>query len=526
MVNRDCIPGLLCSGQPMYKVINHSTNAGVSMKSTLNYRSQTILLLLSLLALVWISMVLPGCKSSTEPDPTGIISGTINLVDDSKVSEGYRTDNSGVTVAIYKLAELDTTIVRINEEHPNIGVIISQETEFDHRSQSPLFATVTNSQGTFSIGSIPTGTYNVAILKDGWSVKYLYNVIISLGATSDVGEQLIKPSISLSGQILGNYTFRADRTYIINATASFISPVIMETGARIYVAVDESVKFYDSFNTLQSSSQDKYWKIDTLQRLYQINGATIDSTSYFGDAALYGVNSQFSSGLVRRTKNGVSINSMGCIISNVDLTNFSAGFSVTNTRGYFTNVNVRNGRMKGIQALSLEDSLQVELSIINNVTHGITPCVGGGFTIQDTYFCNNMIAVYAQTCSGLIEHCEFNGNNNFDINQYYASCTIRFNNFYYSPEVSLFPRRYAKVNNNNFYRSNGFFIFIRGDAPHNYTSVNADLDATDNYWGVNNIDDYILDSLDNASYPGAPCIRKVIYIPKKSSRVTNAGIRG
>lgn len=43
-------------------------------------------------------------------------SGTVTLED--------TTDFSGVTVSLYEPVELDTALVRINEEYPNIGVQI------------------------------------------------------------------------------------------------------------------------------------------------------------------------------------------------------------------------------------------------------------------------------------------------------------------------------------------------------------------------------------------------------------------
>ena len=51
---------------------------------------------------------------------------------------------AGVTVSLYAPVELpvesrmpaaDTALVRINQEYPNIGVQISQETEFDQRER-------------------------------------------------------------------------------------------------------------------------------------------------------------------------------------------------------------------------------------------------------------------------------------------------------------------------------------------------------------------------------------------------------
>ncbi len=93
-------------------------------------------------------------------------------------------DHSGIKVAIYALAYLDTTIVRINSEYPHIGVIINQHTEFDHRLQSSLYQTTTSADGAFKIKDIPSGRYNFVASKSGWGFRYLYEVEISKGENS------------------------------------------------------------------------------------------------------------------------------------------------------------------------------------------------------------------------------------------------------------------------------------------------------------------------------------------------------
>lgn len=84
-----------------------------------------------------LSFFLITCSTSTNSDKQVVFSGTVTL-------EG-ETDFSGVTVSLYNPVELDpsnsrtgqskgrtgTVLVRINREYPNIGVQISQETEFD-----------------------------------------------------------------------------------------------------------------------------------------------------------------------------------------------------------------------------------------------------------------------------------------------------------------------------------------------------------------------------------------------------------
>jgi len=66
-----------------------------------------------------------------------------------------QTDHSGITVALYKLAELDTTILRYNREYPNVGFPISQATEFNHWVGEVVAESKTNSDGSFKIQNIP-----------------------------------------------------------------------------------------------------------------------------------------------------------------------------------------------------------------------------------------------------------------------------------------------------------------------------------------------------------------------------------
>ena len=94
------------------------------------------------------------CSQSSESGEDLVtFSGTVTLED--------TTDHSGVKVSLYKPVELDTALVRINQEYPNIGVQISQETEFDHREHEPLYTTLTNADGSWKIENVTKGEYNL-----------------------------------------------------------------------------------------------------------------------------------------------------------------------------------------------------------------------------------------------------------------------------------------------------------------------------------------------------------------------------
>lgn len=109
-----------------------------------------------------------GCSDSpSSSEDTLSMSGTVQLEE--------KTDHSGVTIGLYRLIELDTAIVRLNQQYPNIGVQISQQTEFDHREHEPVARTTSNASGSWKIDGIQSGQYHVVAEKDSFGWKYLYN---------------------------------------------------------------------------------------------------------------------------------------------------------------------------------------------------------------------------------------------------------------------------------------------------------------------------------------------------------------
>ena len=69
------------------------------------------------------------CNSCSTNANKGTISGRVILFNDiPDLFIENPMDFSGVTAALYKTAVLDTTLVRINQQYPQIGVQITQET--------------------------------------------------------------------------------------------------------------------------------------------------------------------------------------------------------------------------------------------------------------------------------------------------------------------------------------------------------------------------------------------------------------
>lgn len=142
------------------------------MKNSFATNGKVKRLSLFLFSFSFFLFIITACTSPTSSSK-GSLTGTVSL-------EG-ETDFSGISVSLYELAYLDTTIVRINNEYPQIGVIITQHTEFDHRLQSPLKTATTLADGSFEIEKIPTGIYNLVAQKADFGFRYLYEVSISKG---------------------------------------------------------------------------------------------------------------------------------------------------------------------------------------------------------------------------------------------------------------------------------------------------------------------------------------------------------
>ena len=193
--------------------------------------TNNLLKIFSILILLHISC----SKQPTSPE-TGSITGKVFLE--------AQTNHSGITVALYKLAELDTTILHYNREYPNVGFFtcrvlgrpISQATEFYHRLGEVVAESKTNSDGSFKIeniseglpceiiecfdinrvetdkhyfnissivanisqgepreinnSAISRGGYNFVALKGGFGWKYIYNVIITKGSNTSLPQLL------------------------------------------------------------------------------------------------------------------------------------------------------------------------------------------------------------------------------------------------------------------------------------------------------------------------------------------------
>ncbi|PKN73283.1 MAG: hypothetical protein CVU50_03040 [Candidatus Cloacimonetes bacterium HGW-Cloacimonetes-3] len=472
--------------------------------------------------LMCLTLLISSCNKPTENQNVSI-SGSVTLINDSNDPTLNPLDFSGVTVALYDQAILDTTIVRINHDYQNIGVQISQETEFDHRYQSPIAVTTTTSDGKYVLNNIPVGIYNMVFFKQRWSIVYKYNVNAQRqNGSNNMGAEEIFPAEEVSGFVNSAFTFQDNRTYFIANDTSFLDQAIFQTGSVIMVNSGVSVTFYDTVTTINGETNQKFWRICSSYNAYSSETTQLSSANYFNSVSYRGDNVSINNGLFRHVSNGIIIAAQNAHVHDIDLKDFDSGVLFDNSQCSIDKVNIRSGNIRGIQALSIDDSLSISNSIIYKNSDGLIIYTGGGFLVSNTFFYDNETAIRPENCTGVIQ------NNNFELNsvdilQYLSNCQILKNNFYFSKGLSIRPRSFALINYNNFYKTGQYFINIRRlDGSHTY--VQANVDAKQNYWNVTNIDDYILDASDNVNYPGQECPYFVITTNRLSNPNTSAGI--
>ena len=405
-------------------------------------------------------VVMASCSSPTETSK-GSFLGMVIL-------EG-ETDYSGITIALYDLAYLDTTIIRINNQYPQIGVHINQHTEFDHRFQSPAKYTETLVDGSFELTEIPTGKYNFVAMKDGWGFKYLYEVEITKG-DNELSQQIVLfTEQHISGIMQVDITVETDHHLVIDNDTDFVpgTNLTIHSGAviRINPGVDltilgtmsaqgeentmfwitsndgfsqdfipnalnrNEIEFYNSIelSPLASVSDDliEWGKLDTGNKLLESmvpdltiqhlrcknnNGAILVSDTF--DIIIRNINCSFS----ENDSNG------GIVAFNINKINLSNSILTRNYNGiYFKdcdNVSIVNSSFsnnhKGILGLTINGliqnnkfSSQIEFDI--ELTSYLT---GEHLVIELNEICsNNGIRLFTQGSHHSVNDLEVNRNN-------------------------------------------------------------------------------------------------------------------
>ncbi len=473
------------------------------------------------------------CNSCSTNANKGTISGTVILVNDTDNPSLNPVDYAGVTVALYKTAELDTTLVRINQQYPQIGVQITQETEFDHRNFNPLKVTTTDAVGKFSFPSLTPGDYNIVIWKNEWGIRYICSVKAIENENNNIGNIELYPATYYNSTIVSEpTTFKSDHSYFILTDVNFTSSVEFQPRAQIFINPTCMVKFYGAVTTPEFTSPKDMWKITSSKELYSTSPVTMDFDSYYSAVNFYGEQVNIHSGFISYGND--ALNSINVSSSEIDYMVFrDCETALTISQGNQGNVDIRylviyKCDNSGIVYTSNIDggdtSGYITKSIvIDIIQRAVSVGMAKNLYINNCYFQDNYYAIVNRGCNGNIECNEFS-NNYYDINYIgrYPSLhnEIHYNIFFKSNYYSIYiTGRINNITNNNFYGPTQFYIYILNNISP-FTIVSADVNATNNYWAVEEVSQYLADAEDDPR-----CPYHILYLPKLANPVREAGIQ-
>lgn len=496
------------------------------LHSTLN-KAITAVALISLLALI------SGCNKTTAPK-SGSLSGRVILVNDTDEPALDPVDFSGVTVALYRLATLDTMIVRINQEYPTIGVQINQETEFDHRLQNPVAVTTTNPDGSFLLSKLPIGTYNLVAMKKGWGYQYKFQVSLAQGENtlySDSGLRsklesaiTLRPEVNMPSVLNQEITFKNGKHYIFHQDSIILAPVMIETGAVLRVAPGCDLSFISSLNMLMSDDAERF---TITSDAFSYTTAAKDSLSCFGKIKLSSPDGYaIAHGKICNIQDGIQTQAGD--ISFEDMVFSDGGTSIVAGQADITFSNSVVRRFNQISQ-NYYNNVNVANNVYYDNTHKCMVLFETNATVSNNYFIRNKIGVQPFMGAVVIS------NNCFDRNYIgVAPCTsdpqILNNNFYtvtYSIELNAYLAQTGtivycnpQISGNNFYSKhrhlnrqgkNGLYVH---DNFYPYGNI-LQIQCPSNYWNSMNPIDVV--------YPDTG-YDNLNYMPLRSLPNPNAGI--
>lgn len=495
---------------------------------------------------------------------TGSLIGTVNLEGES--------DHSGIMIGIYEQVILDTTITRINNKYPHIGIKISQHTEFDHRFSTLIKTGETDASGYFEIGNISTGVYNVVAIKDSFGFRYIYNVQINEGDNA-LSEQckkesgfaklrhdkkgkrkndetpfnlsplifnlnrseadiILYPVTYISSDIDTTTTWETDHHYIIENDIYVSGALTIEPGAVIRIKSGKSINFYGSLK-IQGEENNMIWF--TSNDGFDEFPDKSDSLEMFNKIDLHCSNlidGEFSWCKINWSANGINNYYNNLNFHHNVITNGNNGFFSESNGLQYSNViceNIKN-KVNYIQN-SANFSIYNNIFLKNQFSFIVIHSEG---TIENTHFEDNQVGIIpflnGQDSLWIKYNCF--KNNEFSISLIGSYVNIVNNNFYNSYSSIQTEAYYEPpfIYSNPTIKNNNFFtlcthISIKPEDNHygwflSIIGVNQDIVISNNYWEfINSIDQMIIDVNDDEEYN-----YRVIYNP--TNYENNAGIQG
>lgn len=464
-------------------------------------------------------LLLLSCDSSTSSSEKGDLTGSIFLEN--------MDDHSGITIELYNLADLDPEIVKINNEYPNIGVIVNQQTDFDHRVESPISSTSTDNNGEFKVSNIPVGTYNLVARKDGWGWRNIYEVQITESSNSVNSKKeniYLYPEQVISGTIIESIIIEPFHHLIVEEDVLFLPNSYFELKPNAVCRINGGKKIEimggcklqglkDNYFVVTSNSVSKNKNIEYYSTFVIEEGATISNNIIVYGDFKYGNIPMYS-----------KINEI--VFSNSVISNCYSGIYLSFiNNGTAVNNLARNVEGESNAGIYFEQVTQGDImnNITINCTNGIMvkdycdPQISNNINLNNFYgiqlFASNSIVTH-----NTIDNCTY-GMRLCGISQPQVSLNQILNSEYgfFLGYSGYYTAVQPAIHNNNI-SSSRYFYYVR-------LTSQKDIEAQNNYYFTQDyelINTMIYDKEDyhesNQDHVGT-----VFFLPILTNKVINAG---
>ncbi len=480
-------------------------------------------------SVVLCGLIIFSCGGPTDPEQ-GIIMGSVQLESQS--------DHSGIEVMLFSGGLVPDEIKLINNQHPNVGRILSDQDVFDHRLYNVLHTTFTDSNGDYTFPKVPFDQYIIVYRKANWGYNYLYDVQLDQDNV-ELETKWLYNEIQIPNLIDGVYEILPGKTYRISSNVITTETSVLWFHPGANVIFDSQTKLSINGSVQTTRDNDLSATLTSSHNIYAQQGTT-----------------QYS-GTVEITS-----------LSNVD--------SVSNLRVCWlhdgiinnkSNISIQNSFFAhNLFSIQSHDVSQIDISgsvfASNSDDEGVAIYLNRitGINIHDNIFYDNANSIHQEICN------EATINNNAFVsgikevqNMYESNCLLTQNLF----RNSVIPVTNTGISNLDI-RYNDFdthkcIVANETDNWHNtattgWTKANYNnfkateiaveiscvylthggqpiaLDFTQNYWSTSSsaeISNMILDSNDyNTPPPGSGWNWGLVdYQPFRSQSVATAGIQ-
>lgn len=476
-----------------------------------------ILPALAILALYSLFMVFSACDNGTSPK-TGMLSGRVELVNDTGNPELDPDDFAGVTITGFSDINLVDGLDEARDDYPQTGFTLNDHGLLGTYGRQPEFSAISAVDGTFIIPTISYGSWVIKFSKDGWNDRF-----VRISIENNESEQInttLYPLIEVGNSWQGDLVIEPNHELRITNDFVLLGNLIAE-GAGL-VRISDNVRVI-----IQGSI------INVTEDMLIFSGYAANSEGYY-QVELIDPENDVKNCVFSNAKNGLVITSSSNLVSVKESFFYNCETGLRNSSNSW--VDVEQNVFANCNSLSVTTGALDQGSSLSEVKRNIF--IGNGIglrsannvstTVEDNLFIDNSVGIESSyQTQDIVRYNTFRNNNSYAIQTAsLRSCLIEFNEIDGAGGIRNFwfttPGQAPEIHNNNI-KVTGFAIYTASQA------AAQDIDATLNYYFTTNVEELhnlIWDEYDRqiefpASYPAG----YVLFEPFRTSKVLNAGIR-